>query len=495
MARSIRVAPEHIEKVQLALRQGVYPSQSALASDVGLTRPTISNFFNGKPVDYLNFIEICQRLDLDWRAIAARGVKDDESPPLDEDAAFQVSIAPIPQVPQPENQNEIDILVVDDRPDNIRLLSTMLLDQGFKVRKAVSGEMALTAVDTLLPNLILLDISMPLMDGYEVCQRLKLSERTREIPVIFISALDEPIDKVKAFTYGGADYITKPFQLEEVLARIEHQLTICRLKRQMQWQNRLLQEEIKQRLEVDRAVQEQNILLQKEVQNRLKIEKLLQEQNVRLQQEIQSRQLVEKTLQERNIRLQSEIQDRTQIEEALKKANQQLLFLAEQASMDALTQIANRRGFDQYLDQEWQRLFKEELPLSLILCDVDHFKRYNDIEGHQKGDECLQAIAQSINDVVQTSEGLVARYGGDELAVILPGVHIEQAMQVADSIRLSVLNLNIIHPDASSFEYVTVSLGVASVIPTSESSPENLISVTDQALYRAKENGKNVVST
>ncbi|HBR00056.1 MULTISPECIES: response regulator [unclassified Roseofilum] len=128
--------------------------------------------------------------------------------------------------------NNIDsknLLIVDDTPDNIRLLSTMLAEQGYKVRKALNGEMALNSCQADPPDLVILDIKMPDLDGYTVCERLKLNPETAEIPVVFISALDDVIDKVKAFQVGGVDYISKPFQCEEVLARVRSQLTIREL--------------------------------------------------------------------------------------------------------------------------------------------------------------------------------------------------------------------------------------------------------------------------
>ncbi|MDJ1176735.1 hybrid sensor histidine kinase/response regulator [Roseofilum capinflatum] len=122
-----------------------------------------------------------------------------------------------------------NLLIVDDTPDNIRLLSMMLADQGYKVRKALNGEMALNSCQADPPDLVILDIKMPDLDGYTVCERLKLNPETAEIPVIFISALDDVLDKVKAFQVGGVDYISKPFQCEEVLARVRNQLTIREL--------------------------------------------------------------------------------------------------------------------------------------------------------------------------------------------------------------------------------------------------------------------------
>lgn len=134
-----------------------------------------------------------------------------------------------------------DILIVDDTPINLRVLAKILSDRGYKVRKALNGEIALTACQTLLPDIILLDIMMPDMDGYEVCQRLKSDPQTQDIPIIFISALEDEWDKVKAFKSGGSDYITKPFQIEEVLARVKHHLTIQQLQYQLKAQNAELQ--------------------------------------------------------------------------------------------------------------------------------------------------------------------------------------------------------------------------------------------------------------
>ncbi|MEH1922185.1 hybrid sensor histidine kinase/response regulator [Nostoc sp.] len=140
------------------------------------------------------------------------------------------------------NNYKKNILVVDDTPDNLRLLSAMLTAQGFEVRKALNGKMALTACQMVLPDVILLDINMPGMDGYEVCQQLKADEKTCEVPVIFISALDDVVDKVKAFDVGGVDYIAKPFHGAEVVLRIENQINLRLLQVKLQEKNFLLQQ-------------------------------------------------------------------------------------------------------------------------------------------------------------------------------------------------------------------------------------------------------------
>ena len=166
---------------------------------------------------------------------------------------------PLPLIPK-------DILIVDDMPDNLRLLSTMLTSHGYQVRKAINGQIALQGAQMSPPNLILLDINMPEMNGYEVCQKLKDSEITKDIPIIFISALDDVLEKVKAFQVGGVDYITKPFQIEEVLARVESQLSLRSLQSKLQQQarelhdrNALLEQEIAER---KRAEEEIRFLLE-----------------------------------------------------------------------------------------------------------------------------------------------------------------------------------------------------------------------------------------
>ena len=147
-----------------------------------------------------------------------------------------------------QTESRGDIVIVDDVIENLYLLDTILTDQGYSVRKVRDGEMALAAVKAAPPELILLDINMPYMDGYEVCQQLKSNPSTCHIPVIFLSAFSETMDKVKAFAVGGSDYITKPFQIQEVLARVESQLTVCRLQKQLQEQNqRLKASEAKER--------------------------------------------------------------------------------------------------------------------------------------------------------------------------------------------------------------------------------------------------------
>ncbi|WP_017304619.1 diguanylate cyclase domain-containing protein [Spirulina subsalsa] len=170
---------------------------------------------------------------------------------------------------------------------------------------------------------------------------------------------------------------------------------------------------------------------------------------------------------------------------------QALAALERMASMDGLTQIANRRRFDQVLGDEWRRMARERQPLSLILCDVDYFKRYNDHYGHQAGDICLQQVAGALAVSVNRPGDLVARYGGEEFVAILPNTPLEGAIQVAELMRSQIKTLELPHAESPVSPYVSLSLGIASLIPTSQEQPEVLITAADQALYRAKAQGRD----
>ncbi|WP_036478626.1 diguanylate cyclase [Myxosarcina sp. GI1] len=317
------------------------------------------------------------------------------------------------------------ILVIDDREDNLQLLSMLLDLYGYQVKLVSSGSLALEQIKIAPPDLILLDISMPEMSGYEVCRLLKNNPHTNNIPVIFISASTEALDKIEAFESGGSDYITKPFQVEEVIARVKNQLELYRLQTELKVKNSSLEHEIRQRQAV---------------------------------------------------------------ESKLLELNQKLSALA---TLDGLTQVANRRRFDEFFEREWRRLQREKLPLAIILCDIDHFKRYNDYFGHQAGDECLKQVARTIFNAVNRPADLVARYGGEEFVVILPKTIGKNALNVAEKIRLSVEKLKLNHPQSSASQYVSLSLGVASVVPSPSYNRVQLLEAADRCLYEAKERGRN----
>ena len=183
-----------------------------------------------------------------------------------------------------------------------------------------------------------------------------------------------------------------------------------------------------------------------------------------------------------------DITDRKQAEAALQNANRELERLA---TLDGLTQLANRRLFDEYLEREWNRQRRDRQPLALILGDVDHFKQFNDTYGHQAGDDCLRAVARAMREQAHRPADLTARYGGEEFAVILPNTDTAGALHVANTIRQAVADLLIPHAHSSAADHVTLSLGVACLIPRDDSSPKQLIDAADNALYRAKSAGRN----
>lgn len=177
-----------------------------------------------------------------------------------------------------------------------------------------------------------------------------------------------------------------------------------------------------------------------------------------------------------------------QLYQQLEQANRELQRLA---TLDGLTGVANRRRFDQYLDDEWWRMIREESPLSLILCDIDFFKKYNDTYGHQAGDSCLRRVADALRFCAKRTVDLVARYGGEEFAIVLPNTTTIGASLVAEELCSLVHSLKITHSASTVSEYVTLSLGVASMYPHPDISPTKLISEADIALYQAKSSGRN----
>lgn len=327
---------------------------------------------------------------------------------------------------------DVSILVVDDQPANVNLLYDYLVASGLRVLVAQDGESCLEKAEYAAPDAILLDVMMPGIDGFETCRRLKKNPKTQDIPVIFMTALSDTQYTVKGFDVGGADYVTKPFQHEEVLARLGNQLRI---------------------------------------------------REYQLALAAKTRELTES-----NRRLRDEIYRRQQVEVALQKANERL---RELAKIDGLTGLANRRHFDEYLNCAWNSMARENKPLSLLLCDIDYFKYYNDRYGHQMGDQCLQAVARSIRNTVPRTTDLAARYGGEEFALIIPDFDEINILALGEQLRANVEALCIAHGTSPVGDYVTLSLGVCTAHPASSGDPQVLLAAADRALYAAKARGRN----
>ena len=329
-------------------------------------------------------------------------------------------------------ENAYKILIVDDVPDNLRLLSTTLSQQGYKVRCAKNGLMALMGAQNELPHLILLDINMPDMNGYQVCQQLKNDRATRDIPVIFLSAQDDIQDKVKAFTSGGVDFISKPFQVEEVLARVRNQIDLQEANNKVKILNEKLEERVKERTsEVESA-------------NRVLKEEILQ---------------------------------RHQLEQKLR----------HDALHDSLTGLPNRSLFMQEIRKCLDNaIARPARKFAVLFIDLDRFKIINDSLGHLAGDELLIACSQRLKKCID-EQTVLARLGGDEFTILLETVSCpKDAVIVAEKILqefatpFNLGNRNLM---------ITVSVGI--VIGNSKYRQEiDLLRDADTALYRAKELGK-----
>ena len=176
------------------------------------------------------------------------------------------------------------------------------------------------------------------------------------------------------------------------------------------------------------------------------------------------------------------------MEKRLKEANDKLQKIA---SLDGLTRIANRRKFDEYLACEWQRAYREQQPIALILCDIDYFKPYNDNYGHQAGDDTLQQVARVLKKQCRRPADLMARYGGEEFVAVLPDTDQNGAMKVGENLRKAIQSLNIPHAHSQTAPFVTISAGISCAVPDHTTSPETMIKMADAALYQAKETGRN----
>ncbi|MFK5893337.1 MAG: diguanylate cyclase [Pseudomonadota bacterium] len=335
-------------------------------------------------------------------------------------------------------KNNGTVLIVDDVPANIGVLFEFLKGYGLKILIAGDGESGIKKAKNAQPDLILLDVMMPGIDGFETCKQLKANAETKDIPIIFMTALSDTPFAVKGFQLGAVDYINKPIQQEEVLARINVQLTIRAYTSKLKTNNEQL-------LEI-------------------------------------------------NNKLQTEIAQRKKAEDELAKAN---IILKKLASLDGLTGISNRRTFDQKLLDEWQRASRNNVSLALILCDIDHFKLYNDTFGHPAGDECLRQVANAIHHSAQRSNDLVARYGGEEFAVLLSNVSPQDMMNIAISIQENIKILQIPAPQSANqtkiSKFVTISMGLCLAYPNQDEAADFLLANSDLALYEAKSSGRNCI--
>lgn len=292
------------------------------------------------------------------------------------------------------------LLVVDDQPINIKVVH-QIFNGIHQVLMATSGGQAIELCLKSPPDLILLDVVMPGIDGLETCRRLKQLEATRDIPVIFVTGGQQAEDENVCWEAGGGDFVSKPINALTLRNRVRAHLQL----------------------------------------------------------------------------------------------KQQADMLRELAFRDGLTSVANRRYFDERYETELRRAKRGSTPLSLVMIDVDNFKRYNDHYGHQSGDDCLRAVALALKKQLNRPADILARYGGEEFVCILPETDIGGASQTAERLRLAVEQLALPHAASDSSKVVTVSVGVASITAVADDAALSLLTLADQQLYLSKHGGRNRISS
>ncbi|MEH6436921.1 GGDEF domain-containing response regulator [Massilia sp. DD77] len=420
------------------------------------------------------------------------------------------------------------ILIVDDAPDSLGLLQEIMRQQGYQTFIATTGKRALDIAARVQPDLILLDVLLPDLDGLEICRRLKRQPDTAHIPVIFVSACGETEDIVAGFDTGAVDYISKPVRMAEVCARVGAHLRFRRHSVNQKEQTDRLQmildgmDEGLVLVDGDGRIVYANPASERFVAHSMReliglpLAGLLAEpadddyaayfadrddpgraaqcrgtREVLVRQHDGSLRAMDLSLtpmagsEPLFVALLHDITHHKQSETALQRA----------ALVDPLTRIANRRHFDSALEKEWQRAIRSGQPLSLLVLDVDHFKGYNDSLGHAEGDRCLQMVAEVLQEHAVRPADLAARYGGEEFVVLLGETAAEGAAGLAEAIRAHVERLAMPNPRSTTSEMVTVSIGVATIVPTLFDELRSFFIAADRAMYEAKSAGRNRVVT
>lgn len=302
------------------------------------------------------------------------------------------------------------ILVVDDCPQTLTQIGT-LLSPHYSVKVAKSGWCALQSLKQHpLPDLILLDVCMPEMDGYELLEKLRRNEATAKIPLIFLTGKDSTQDEEIGLAMGAVDYITKPIRVPIFLARVRTQLHL-KLARDI--------------------LEDKGAYLEKEVERRI-----------------------------------------------------------QQSQTDELTQIPNRRAFDDRLDVNWREAYRRQEPISLLFIDIDNFKKFNDQHGHDQADEALRRVAKALQSTTHRPVDIACRWGGEEFVVLLPNTNALGANLMAQQIQAVVNDLMIPLRNSESTK-VTVSIGTATMLAKDALSMHDLIRRADAAMLEAKRNGRD----
>lgn len=316
---------------------------------------------------------------------------------------------------------ELKVLIVEDSKVFIKAIAGFLEELDVKLLIAETGSAAIELYRRERPDIILLDIILPDINGYEVAKQVRrLQGKDDWTAIIFLSAMSKDEDLARGIEAGGDDYLIKP------VGRVVLQAKVAAMYRLVQMQRTL------------------------------------------------------STLTEQL----------NQTNDQLFQSNRELHHVSV---TDSLTGIANRRLFDESLVREWRRCMRLQKPISIVMLDVDFFKKFNDKYGHQAGDECLKKVAKVIAAAVPRASDLAARYGGEEFVLILGETDEEGARWVANRIREQVASLKVANAD-STHQFVTLSCGICTVLPSEDKSVEQLVKFADSALYLAKEQGRNRVA-
>lgn len=292
------------------------------------------------------------------------------------------------------------ILIVDDEQLFVQLMEATLKDE-YDLHFAFNSDEALDKANREVPDLILLDVVMAPQSGFDVCHALKNEQRTRDIPILFVTSSTTMKDEVRGLEMGAVDYITKPVSPPIVKARVRNHMELKKYKD--------------------------------------KLERI--------------------------------------------------------AAEDVLTGLATRRRFEDVLQSEWRRCWRQEAPLSIAMMDIDFFKPFNDNYGHGAGDDCLRKVGAALNGEIKRAADLVARYGGEEFVCVMPETDLDGASAFGHGMRKAIADLNIKHEYSDVTRSVTMSVGVATVVPGEGIDPFDLVRRADEKLYDAKKAGRNRVES
>lgn len=427
-----------------------------------------------------------------------------------------------------------NILVVDDTPANLELLEIILHSYGYEVRTAISGEGALRAVEAQLPSLILLDVMMPELDGFETCRRLKADKKTAAIPVIFLSAKNSSQDIVEGFAAGGVDYVGKPFSEAELLSRVKTHIALYTLQKEVLIQKKELernQYDLQKSLEVVNA----HIIYAKTdgegnfvevsdafcraygygrseligVNNKiLKCKETPEQLHKELWQNLKAGKSWRGEYKNRR-KDGSEFWVEGYIEPTYNADGTFLCYSAiyydindkkriETLSItDQMTGLYNRRHFEAMLPIEFKRSGRSGAKLLFVTLDIDFFKQYNDTYGHQEGDGVLIAMGSALKKVLNREDDLVFRLGGEEFGAVCSIDSASSATIMAEKIRAAVEGMQIPHSGNQVSAVVTASVGAVcidfSAVDKEAISVDTVYKIADNALYAAKREGRNRV--